>query len=298
MADKEKIPYGNLGKKVAEALTQLTDATNVPQRYGQTATVRSTSAVGSISQEAENSQETSAYKALQLPPVPVEEQEKPMTVEELRWKTPEEAVRERNGETGTEGTQVDIETANGSNNANSVSQIANTENAPEEKKAPALERLGVKIAEPIVDTNMDAEQLVNYARSARTSERELQKKIKQLKPSAAERQFAQGLAAGTYVEGDPILASGELLAGVNMNKVRELADYYRASDAFKEDRIGQRRRQNRHNEEYIAQELTKHSDSYKGLSALRLNLNTMQRNIEAMVGGEEAVKKTCAANLI
>ena len=38
------------GKKVAEALTQLADAENSPQRYGQTATARNSSATVSLPQ--------------------------------------------------------------------------------------------------------------------------------------------------------------------------------------------------------------------------------------------------------
>lgn len=50
MVAKDKLPYGSLGKKVAEVLTQPTDATNAPQRYGQTATAHNTSADGIITQ--------------------------------------------------------------------------------------------------------------------------------------------------------------------------------------------------------------------------------------------------------
>lgn len=111
-------------------------------------------------------------------------------------------------------------------------------------------------------------------------------------PTKAEKAFAQGLADGTYTEGNGVLygKDGELLRDVNMNKVRELADYYRQINEYKEDQIATQRRLNRYSEEQIADGLLETSDGFRKLSALHLNTNTPKRNMRAWAGEELGAK--------
>lgn len=256
-------------------------------------------AKNSVAQQSEESQEANAgksrYEALQLPPVKnaQTEEDAPMTYEELLFKTPEEHVRQKYGEdtSGAEGKQVDT---NAQNVPETVPETAGTaQNVPGTEQGAgqqsALDRLGVKIAEPITGQEF-ASSLVSRAKAAYQSKKELNKAIKRLNPTAAEKKLARGLADGTYVEGDPVLWSGQFLQNVNMSKVRELADYYRAADSFDTDMIAQRRRENMQKEEQKALELTNGSDGFRQLSALRMNMNTMKRNILAMAGRTQGAK--------
>lgn len=151
--------------------------------------------------------------------------------------------------------------------------------------SPGLRKLGVKIAEPITDT-IGADVLVSQAQKAKAAERALNKAIKKLAPTKAEKALAQGLADGTYTEGNGILygKDGAPIRDVNMNKVRELAEYYRQKNQYKRDRIAEQRRTNRDRETAIDEDLLKYADNFKKMSALRLNLNTMKRNMLAWAG--------------
>ena len=151
--------------------------------------------------------------------------------------------------------------------------------------SPGLRKLGVKIAEPITDT-IGADVLVAQAQKAKAAEKALNKAIKKLAPTKAEKALAQGLADGTYTEGNGVLygKDGAPIRDVNMNKVRELAEYYRQKNQYKRDRIAEQRRANRDRETAIDEDLLKNADSFKKMSALRLNLNTMKRNMLAWAG--------------
>ena len=148
------------------------------------------------------------------------------------------------------------------------------------------DKLGIKIAEPIAGLE-GAERLVARQQAAYKSKRQLQRKVKELNPTAAEREFAIGLSKGIYTEQDAVVRFGRQIQSMNMDKVRELADYYRAAQSFDVDRIAEKRRENTRNEEAIAESLLKNSDEYKVPSTLSLNANTMKRNVLNIFGRRE-----------
>ncbi|MBQ8264696.1 MAG: hypothetical protein IJY96_07985 [Oscillospiraceae bacterium] len=151
----------------------------------------------------------------------------------------------------------------------------------------ATERLGIKIASPITGLK-GAEDLVARQKAAYKNRKLLTKKIKELQPTADEREFAIGLAKGIYSEDSAVVRFGPKLEAMNMDKVRELADYYRANEGFDVDMLSYKRRENTRNEEAIAEKLLSNSDAYHSTGTFSLNFNTMKRNIRRIFGKDAA----------
>lgn len=83
---------------------------------------------------------------------------------------------------------------------------------------PALERLGVKV-ENSVGIYDFIPSLIESDRAAKSIRKEMRRAERRLNATAAERNFASGVAAGIYSQED-------IPSTMNAEKVMELADYY------------------------------------------------------------------------
>lgn len=141
----------------------------------------------------------------------------------------------------------------------------------------AWDKLGIQPPINPIAKIVSAESLVAREKGAYKSRKTLQKAIEDLRPSGAEKAFAQGIANGTYEENDiPVSMSAE--------KVKTLADYYTAADSYKQDTLAERKRAIKREAEAKAEKLVENSDQNKPPKALSLNFNTMKRNFERTFG--------------
>lgn len=143
---------------------------------------------------------------------------------------------------------------------------------------PALERLGVKV-ENSVGIYDFIPSLIESDRAAKSIRKEMRRAERRLNATAAERNFASGVAAGIYAQED-------IPSTMNAEKVMELADYYWAERAVSADLIRQQRADINKALSEKMEELFKDSDAFKPSRSIVLNHRTPERNMLHIFGDE------------
>lgn len=156
-----------------------------------------------------------------------------------------------------------------------------TAEASNEKAAgsPALNKLGVKIVRPIVEVR-DATSFVQQAKAAKKAEKQLEKKIESMNATEAEKEFARGIANGTYTE-------KQIPKGMSENRVIDLAGYYKSAQNYIGQQLGNIKREAKRTFDVKLERLFENSDQKVVPKTLFLNLNTMERNIIKIFGEKE-----------
>lgn len=153
-----------------------------------------------------------------------------------------------------------------------------------EPMTSALNSLGVKVQGSVGDYSLVKQMLAND-KSAKSVQREVQRAERRLgrgvdsKIFAKEKNFAAGIAAGLY-------SSADVPATFDSERVMELADYYAAERATRNEMIRQRRSQIRQDLNHQMSELFKNSDDGKASSMIVLNERTPERNMRHIFGDE------------
>jgi len=150
--------------------------------------------------------------------------------------------------------------------------------------SPSLNALGVKIAESVGEY-ATVDQLVAQAKAARKTKRAIASAERRLNPSPAEKDFANGIAAGIYTLDD-------IPKSMSDSVVSELVDYYTARNAANEKLLGRVKKR-------IYQNIEEKLDSIFGgeipvakkrPNALTINYRTAQRNMRAIFGDQTGDK--------
>lgn len=153
------------------------------------------------------------------------------------------------------------------------------------------ERMGVKISHPFAPiTNVD--DLVVQERYAKKASRDVTKKIEELNPTPAEKEFAQGIAKGASFDGAGNIVGGtytveQIPATMSKEKVTRLAYYYMAQNDYARQLIRQRKRSAQRQQEQQLEQYLATSNEKTVPGALSMQLNTMQRNVEKTFGQAE-----------
>lgn len=145
--------------------------------------------------------------------------------------------------------------------------------------SPALNKLGVKVVRPIVEVR-DATVLVQQAKAAKKAEKQLEKKIESMNATEAEKEFARGIANGTYTE-------KQIPKGMSENRVIDLAGYYKSAQNYIGQQLGNIKREAKRTFDVKLERLFENSDQKVVPKTLFLNLNTMERNIIKIFGEKE-----------
>lgn len=152
------------------------------------------------------------------------------------------------------------------------------------------EKMGVKISHPFAPiTNVD--DLVTEAKYAKKASRDIEKKIRELNPTPAEKEFAQGIAKGASFDSAGNIVGGTYTAEqipmtMSKEKVTRLAYYYMAKNDYAGKLIRSRKYAAQRQWQGKLEELFGTSDDRKLPGALSLQVNTMQRNVEKIFGKE------------
>lgn len=152
------------------------------------------------------------------------------------------------------------------------------------------EKMGVKIRHPFAPiTNVD--DLVTEAKYAKKASRDIEKKIRELNPTPAEKEFAQGIAKGASFDSTGNIVGGTYTAEqipttMSKEKVTQLAYYYMAKNDYAGKLIRSRKYATQRRWQAKLEELFGTPDDRKLPGALSLQLNTMQRNVEKTFGKE------------
>lgn len=152
------------------------------------------------------------------------------------------------------------------------------------------EKMGVKISHPFAPiTNVD--DLVTEAKYAKKASRDIEKKIRELNPTPAEKEFAQGIAKGASFDSAGNIVGGTYTAEqipttMSKEKVTQLAYYYMAKNDYAGKLIRSRKYAAQRQWQGKMEELFGTSDDRKLPGALSLQVNTMQRNVEKTFGKE------------
>lgn len=152
------------------------------------------------------------------------------------------------------------------------------------------ERMGVKISHPFAPiTNVD--DLVTEAKYAKKASRDIEKKIRELNPTPAEKEFAQGIAKGASFDSAGNIVGGTYTAEqipttMSKEKVTQLAYYYMAKNDYAGKLIRSRKYATQRRWQAKLEELFGTPDDRKLPGALSLQVNTMQRNVEKIFGKE------------
>lgn len=152
------------------------------------------------------------------------------------------------------------------------------------------EKMGVKISHPFAPiTNVD--DLVTEAKYAKKASRDIEKKIRELNPTPAEKEFAQGIAKGASFDSAGNIVGGTYTAEqipttMSKEKVTQLAYYYMAKNDYAGKLIRSRKYAAQRQWQGKLEELFGTSDDRKLPGALSLQVNTMQRNVEKTFGKE------------
>lgn len=152
------------------------------------------------------------------------------------------------------------------------------------------ERMGVKISHPFAPiTNVD--DLVTEAKYAKKASRDIEKKIRELNPTPAEKEFAQGIAKGASFDSAGNIVGGTYTAEqipttMSKEKVTQLAYYYMAKNDYAGKLIRSRKYAAQRQWQEKLEELFGTPDDRKLPGALSLQVNTMQRNVEKTFGKE------------
>ena len=153
-----------------------------------------------------------------------------------------------------------------------------------EPMTSALNSLGVKVQGSVADYSMVKQMLAND-KSAKSVQREVRKAENRMgrgvdkKIFAKEKNFAAGIAAGLY-------SSADVPSTLDAERVLELADYYAAERATRNEMIRQRRAQVRQDLDQQMTELFKDSADGKTSSMIVLNERTPERNMRHIFGQE------------
>lgn len=156
------------------------------------------------------------------------------------------------------------------------------------------ERMGVKISHPFAPiTNVD--DLVTEAKYAKKASRDIEKKIRELNPTPAEKEFARGIAKGASFDGAGNIVGGtytveQIPATMSKEKVTRLAYYYMAQNDYARQLIRQRKRSAQRQQEQQLEQYLATSNEKTVPGALSMQLNTMQRNVEKTFGQAEGRK--------
>lgn len=156
------------------------------------------------------------------------------------------------------------------------------------------ERMGVKISHPFAPiTNVD--DLVAQERYAKKANRDVTKKIEELNPTPAEKEFARGIAKGASFDGAGNIVGGtytveQIPATMSKEKVTRLAYYYMAQNDYAGKLIRSRKHAAQRQWQAKLEELFGTPDDRKLPGALSLQVNTMQRNVEKTFGQTEGRK--------
>lgn len=143
---------------------------------------------------------------------------------------------------------------------------------------PALKKLGIRIANSVgIYSHVD--QLIAGDRAAKQIQKETRKAERRLDATAKEKNFASGIAAGIY-------STDDIPAGMDSEKVVELADYYIAEQAVAADRIRQQRADIGQALDEKMRELFRDSDDFNPSKAIVLNYRTPERNMLHIFGDE------------
>lgn len=152
------------------------------------------------------------------------------------------------------------------------------------------ERMGVKISHPFAPiTNVD--DLVTEAKYAKKASRDIEKKIRELNPTPAEKEFAQGIAKGASFDSAGNIVGGTYTAEqipttMSKEKVTQLAYYYMAKNDYAGKLIQSRKHAAQRRWQAKLEEYFGTPDDRKLPGALSLQVNTMQRNAEKTFGKE------------
>lgn len=152
------------------------------------------------------------------------------------------------------------------------------------------EKMGVKISHPFAPiTNVD--DLVTEAKYAKKASRDIEKKIRELNPTPADKEFAQGIAKGASFDSAGNIVGGTYTAEqipttMSKEKVTQLAYYYMAKNDYAGKLIRSRKYAAQRQWQGKLEELFGTSDDRKLPGALSLQVNTMQRNVEKTFGKE------------
>lgn len=152
------------------------------------------------------------------------------------------------------------------------------------------EKMGVKIRHPFAPiTNVD--DLVTEAKYAKKASRDIEKRIRELNPTPAEKEFAQGIAKGASFDSAGNIVGGTYTAEqipttMSKEKVTQLAYYYMAKNDYAGKLIRSRKYAAQRQWQGKLEELFGTSDDRKLPGALSLQVNTMQRNVEKTFGKE------------
>lgn len=152
------------------------------------------------------------------------------------------------------------------------------------------EKMGVKISHPFAPiTNVD--DLVTEAKYAKKASRDLEKKIRELNPTPAEKEFAQGIAKGASFDSAGNIVGGTYTAEqipttMSKEKVTQLAYYYMAKNDYAGKLIRSRKYAAQRQWQAKLEEYFGTPDDRKLPGALSLQVNTMQRNVEKTFGKE------------
>lgn len=152
------------------------------------------------------------------------------------------------------------------------------------------EKMGVKISHPFAPiTNVD--DLVTEAKYAKKASRDIEKKIRELNPTPAEKEFAQGIAKGASFDSAGNIVGGTYTAEqipttMSKEKVTQLAYYYMAKNDYAGKLIRSRKYAAQQRWQAELEELFGTPDDRKLPGTLSLQVNTMQRNVEKTFGKE------------
>lgn len=150
------------------------------------------------------------------------------------------------------------------------------------KGTESLDELGVKIAGSVADYHLINQILENH-RAAQDVRRDIRKAEKRLKATAKEKQFAAGIASGTFNETD-------IGGDARVQIVLELADYYMMERTVGLDLINTRRDDMYAEVDYQVENLMRDKEAYKISSSPVLFYRTPQRNMINLYGREQGQK--------
>lgn len=152
------------------------------------------------------------------------------------------------------------------------------------------EKMGVKISHPFAPiTNVD--DLVTETKYAKKASRDLEKKIREMNPTPAEKEFAQGIAKGASFDNAGNIVGGtytveQIPMTMSKEKVTRLAYYYMAKNDYAGKLIRSRKYAAQRQWQAKLEEYFGTPDDRKLPGALSLQVNTMQRNVEKIFGKE------------
>ncbi len=138
------------------------------------------------------------------------------------------------------------------------------------------DKLGIKIAGSL-GLYDSVDQLRAVDRAAKAVQKVAKEAEKRLRATEAEKEFARGIARGTYT-------SDDIPSNFDAAKVEELSDYYWAETSVNSDLIRQQRRQIKDAQHEKVDNLLKDVTPVKDVGVTSLNLNTPARNLRTMYG--------------